>query len=106
MSNTSTSEPKTYGQAVLRRFESYGFWIGLGGGLLVGVAVSGPFWREWPLSTSFWVIAGCTVLGATIGYFSGPIAVASETGGPAVYDTSSGDSGSTSGGDGGAASGD
>ena len=41
------AKQESYGQSVLRRFESHGFWIGLGLGLRMGVFVSGPNFHDW-----------------------------------------------------------
>ena len=109
------AKTESYGQSVLRRFESHGLWIGLGLGLLTGVLVSGPNFREWAAQTSFWVTFACTLGGGVIGYFAGTIAAASLAQGPGGgfggsgdrgIHSADGDGGSSAGGDGGGGGGD
>ena len=73
---------ESHGQAVLRRFESHGFWIGLGLGAVVGVLVSGPNFHEWAAQTISLVMLTCTVGGGVVGYFAGTVAAASLAQGP------------------------
>ena len=74
-------ETEQSGISVLRRYEIYGLFVGLGAGLLVGVMYSGPNFHTWSLSTSLWVILGCAVGGAGIGWLAPMIATSSATGG-------------------------
>ena len=98
---------ESYGQSVLRRFESHGFWIGLGLGLVVGVLVSGPNFHKWAAQTISWVMLTCTIGGGVIGYFAGTIAAASLAQGPGGGSGGSGDRGMHSiDGDGGSSGGD
>ena len=105
------TEKETYGQAVLKRFESYGFWIGLALGLIVGIVVVGPNFRMWSAETILWVTLGCIAGGGVIGYFSGYIATASLAKGPGWggddrRSAGATDGGGYGGGDGGNGSGD
>ena len=72
-------QPETHGQSVRRRFEGYGFWIGLGLGALIGFLISGPNFHDWTVGKTIGVIVAFTIGGAVAGYFAGPSAIASET---------------------------
>lgn len=100
-SMTRRPEAGTAGGAVLRRFESYGFWIGLGLGLLAGVLLSGPNFQEWAWGTSLLVTATCMIGGGIIGALAAPIGAGSTGGGPGF----GGGSGSGAGGDAGSGGG-
>ncbi len=93
------------GRAILDRFQSYGFWGGLILGLVVGVLISGPKFRDWPLSTLLMVIAACGIAGAAIGFFAGPMAMGSTAGASGIGGGIGGSDGSD-GGDGGGGGGD
>lgn len=92
---------ETPGGRVLRRFESYGFWTGLGLGLLAGVLVSGPSFQEWAVSTSLLVTAACTIGGGIIGALAAPIGAGSAGGGPGFGGGSGSGAGSDAGSGGG-----
>ena len=55
----------------LRRYRSYGLWGGLILGIVAGIIVGGPQFREWENPLRVWgtLLASCAAVGAIVGFF-------------------------------------
>lgn len=68
-------------RSVVKKYEGYGLFGGVGIGLLLGVMYSGPHFYDWPASKSLFVTLGAGAAGAVIGYLAAWIAAGSAAGG-------------------------
>jgi hypothetical protein len=86
---------------VLTRYEGYGLVAGFAAGLLLGVLLSGPHFKEWSALQSFLVVAGGAALGSLTGFLAVWIVMGSLAGGGAGGSIGSGDGSHGGGGHGG-----
>jgi uncharacterized protein len=67
---------------VVTKFEGYGLVGGLALGVLAGVMISGPHFREWPVLQSVLVVLGGGALGSFVGYLALSYLIGSIAAGP------------------------
>lgn len=81
MNENKIREPA--GQIAARKYGGYGLFGGVALGLIAGVLISGPHFKEWTAVVSLALVVACAAAGALIGWLFLGIATGSLAGGGA-----------------------